>query len=40
MFDITITLLQQLITLLPGLIALYILFDFIGMLLFGRKWKN
>lgn len=37
MFEITTTLLNQLITLMPGLIALYILFDFIGALLFGKR---
>ena len=37
MFDITLTLLNQLVQLLPGLIALYILFDLIGALLFGKR---
>lgn len=37
MFDITLTLLNQLITLIPELMALYILFDFIGVLIFGKR---
>lgn len=37
MFDVTLTFLSQLIGLLPSLIALYILFDFIGTILFGRR---
>lgn len=36
MFDIALTLLSQLISLLPGLIALYLIFDFIRSLLFGN----
>lgn len=37
MFDVSCQFMVQLISLLPGLIALYILFDFIGMLLFERR---
>ena len=37
MFEIALTVLEQLITLIPSLIGLYILFDFVGMLLFGRR---
>lgn len=37
MFEISLTLLNQLITLIPGLMALYILFDFIGTLIFGKR---
>ena len=37
MFEIDLTFLEQLVTLIPSLIALYILFDFVGMLLFGRR---
>jgi len=37
MFEVTTTFLNQLISLMPGLIALYILFDFIGSLLFGKR---
>lgn len=37
MFEVSLTFLKQLIDLLPSLIGLYILFDFIGMLLFGRN---
>lgn len=37
MFDVTLTFISQLIELLPGLIGLYILFDFIGTILFGRR---
>ena len=35
--DIALTFLSQLVDLIVPLIALYILFDFIGMLLFGRR---
>lgn len=37
MFDIATTLLSQLVTLLPGLVALYIIFDLTGALLFGKR---
>ncbi len=37
MFDVSLTLLSQLINLLPGLIGIYILFDLIGSLLFERR---
>lgn len=37
MFEVSLTFLEQLIGLLPGLIGIYILFDFVGMLLFGRN---
>lgn len=37
MFEVSLTLLSQLIDMLPFLIALYILFDFIGTLLFGKR---
>lgn len=37
MIEVSLTYLSQLIDLIPGLIGLYILFDFIGMLLFGRR---
>lgn len=37
MFDVTLTFISQLIELLPSLISLYILFDFIGSILFGRR---
>lgn len=37
MFDISITLLDQLVKILPELIVLYILFDFVGSLLFGKR---
>lgn len=37
MFDVALQFLEQLITLIPGLIALYILFDFIGSLIFGKR---
>ena len=37
MFEITTKMLEQLISLLPGLIALYILFDLIGTLLFSKR---
>lgn len=37
MFEVATTFLTQLITLIPGLIALYILFDLVGCLLFGKR---
>lgn len=37
MFDIAIQFMSQLIDIMPVLIALYILFDFIGTLLFGHR---
>ncbi len=37
MFDVSLALLNQLITLIPGLMALYILFDLIGTLLFSKR---
>lgn len=37
MFDISLSFLSQLIDLIPSLIALYILFDFVGMLLFDKR---
>lgn len=37
MFEVATTFMSQLVTLIPGLMALYILFDFIGMLIFGKR---
>lgn len=37
MFDISLQFLSQLIDLLPGLIGIYVIFDFTGSLIFGRK---
>lgn len=37
MFDVALQFLEQLIEFMPGLIALYILFDFMGSLLFGKR---
>lgn len=37
MFEIATTYMIGLIDMLPGMIAIYILFDWIGTLLFGRK---
>ena len=37
MFDVSLTFISQLIDLMIPLIGLYILFDFIGVLLFGRS---
>lgn len=37
MFDVSLTFISQLIDLMIPLIALYILFDFIGVFLFGRS---
>lgn len=37
MFDVALTFLSQLVDMIPALIGLYILFDFVGVLLFGRR---
>lgn len=37
MFDVALTFLSQLIDLIIPLISLYILFDFVGMLVFGKR---
>lgn len=37
MFEVVETFLIQLVTWIPGLVALYILFDLIGSLLFERR---
>lgn len=37
MFDIATTMMGQLVELLPGAFGIYILFDFLGSLLFGTK---
>lgn len=37
MFEVATTFLEQLITLIPGFIGLYVLFDLIGALLFGKR---
>lgn len=37
MFDVAIQFMQQMIKLIPGVFGLYIMFDFIGSLLFGKR---
>lgn len=37
MFEVSLQLLSQLIDMLPYLISLFILFDFVGTLLFGKR---
>lgn len=37
MFEIAITFMKQLVDLIVPVIAIYILFDFVGSLLFGSK---
>lgn len=37
MFDIFIVMFKQLISLIPGLIGIYLIFDSVGMLLFNKK---
>lgn len=37
MFDITLIFMRKLVDLIVPLIAIYVLFDFIGSLLFGKK---
>lgn len=37
MFDVAVTLMVQMVELIPGIFGLYIVFDFLGSLIFGRK---
>lgn len=37
MFDVAISLMTQLIKLIPGIVAIYIFFDLIGSLFFGKR---
>ena len=37
MFDIAIQFMIQLVDLIPGVIGLYLIFDFMGSLLFGKR---
>lgn len=37
MFEITLQFMSQLIELIPGIIGLYVIFDFVGSLLFSRR---
>lgn len=37
MFDIATNLMVQLVDLLPGIIGIYLIFDFMGSLLFGKR---
>lgn len=37
MFDIAISFMKQMVDLIVPVIAIYILFDFVGSLLFGRR---
>lgn len=37
MFDIAIQFMVQLVDLIPGVIALYLIFDLLGSLLFGKR---
>lgn len=37
MFDIAITFMKQLVELIPPIFGIYVLFDLIGGLLFGRR---
>lgn len=37
MFDCSLTFLSQLVQIIPMLIALFLIFDFIGSFFFGRK---
>lgn len=37
MFEISMKFMEQLIDLLPGVIGIYIIFDFMGSLLFGKS---
>lgn len=37
MFDVATQMMIQLIDLIPGVIGLYLIFDFMGSLLFGKR---
>lgn len=37
MFEVTTTFMVDFINLIPGFLVLYLIFDFIGSLLFGRQ---
>lgn len=37
MFDVTLAFMSQLVDLITPLIGIYIIFDFVGTLLFGRR---
>lgn len=37
MFDIATNFMVQLVDLIPGIIGLYLVFDFMGSLLFGKR---
>lgn len=37
MFDVAVSFMVQLVDLMPGIFGIYILFDFFGSLLFGRR---
>lgn len=37
MFDVTLAFMKQLVDLIIPIISLYILFDFVGSLLFGKR---
>lgn len=37
MFEVALQFMQQLITLIPGILGIYLIFDFVGSLLFGKK---
>ena len=37
MFDITIQFMVQLVGFIPAIVGVYVLFDFIGSLLFGKQ---
>ena len=40
MIECTIQMLSSLIDIMPAVIGIYIMFDFIGTLLFGKRWKH
>lgn len=40
MFEIAEQFLSQLISLLPEMIIIYIVFDFLGSFFFGKKWGD
>lgn len=37
MFDVSLTLISQLIDIIPMLIALWLIFDFVGAFFFGKR---
>lgn len=37
MFEVSCQFMEQLITLIPGILGIYLIFDFLGSLFFGKR---